>query len=104
MFNYRVDKNIYFQGLSPTKIYKGYSNGTKVAIKETMKSKLSTPLHHEFIRNEMAIHFALSNNSHCDNITRAYDYFENDNSYYLVMEFSPNPDFFEDILENVSSY
>jgi serine/threonine protein kinase len=101
LFKYRIEKNIYYQGLSPNKIYKGILNGLKVAIKETSKARLSTPIHHEFVKNELAIHYSLSKNCSCENITKVYDYFEDETKYYLIMEYSPEPDYFEDLLENV---
>ncbi len=94
---------VYSHGLSPTIIYTGIDNidDSKVAIKQIRKSKIDKPFLHEMAKNELAVHYSLSNNTNCNNIVKAKDYFEDDSSYYLVMEYSPDPNYFEDMFENV---
>jgi serine/threonine protein kinase len=100
---YRKGECIYSQRLTPTSIFQGIDLETKekVILKELKKSKLVTNYMHDFARNELAIHYSLSNFTKCDNIVRVKEYFEDDKAYYLVMECSPDPNFFEDLLENV---
>jgi serine/threonine protein kinase len=73
----------------------------KVAIKEIRKERLTTTWAHEFARNELVLHYSMSKTS-CLNITKVYDYYEDDLNYYLVMECSNEADFFEEMLENVN--
>jgi serine/threonine protein kinase len=77
------------------------SKNIKVAIKEIRKERLLTPNHHDFARNELAIHYSLSNYSNCTNIVKVMDYFEDKNSYYMAMEYSKEHGYFEELLENV---
>jgi serine/threonine-protein kinase Chk2 len=99
--NYKLDgKKIYSSNLSPGVVYSGYDKilESKVAIKELRKGKLNEEYQHEMAKNELAIHFSLSSIS--NNIVKVRDYFEDENAYYLIMEYSEEPDFFEDLLEN----
>ncbi len=98
---YKVDdKIIYKNGLSPSIIHTGeeVSSGLRVAIKELRKEKLKDKEMHEMTKNEFTFHHLLSQVS--SNIVKVKNYFEDDKAYYLVMEFSEEPDFFEDLLEN----
>lgn len=100
--NYKIEETLYTQNLSPTVIYTGtdLTNNTKIAIKELRKSKLKGKLYlNEFAKNEMAIHYSLSRLS--NNIVKVPAYFENEESYLMVMEYSNQPNYFEDLLENV---
>lgn len=54
----------------------------------------------EFAKNELIIHYSLSKLS--NNIVNVIDYFEDENSYRLAMEYCEEPNYFEDILENVT--
>ncbi len=94
------EKTIYANSLSPSVIYKGVevSSGSKVAIKELRKDRLNDESMHEMTKNEFSIHHFMSKIS--NNIVKVKDYYEDEKAYYLVMEFSEEPDFFEDLLEN----
>jgi serine/threonine protein kinase len=100
---YKTDKLIYHQGLNPTCVYMGVDvlDDSKVAIKQINKGRMERSFSHEMARNELAVHYSLSNNTNCNNIVKAKDYFEDEKAYYLVMECSPEPNYFEDMLENV---
>ncbi len=103
---YRKDKMIYSQNLTPTSIYTvtDIETNTKVIIKELRKAKMVNNVMHEFARNELSIHYSLSNYTSNNNIVKVKDYFEDERAYYIVMECSPEPNFFEDILENVNKF
>jgi serine/threonine protein kinase len=101
---FNLKKKIYHQSLSSSHIYIAYLNDIKIAVKEIEKDKLRTPLHHEYVRNELAIHYTLSNNTNCENIVKVYGYYEDESKYYLAMELSPEPDYFENLLENVNFF
>ena len=70
-----------------------------VAIKELRKDRLSKNFLAEFAKNELIIHYSLSKLS--NNIVNVIDYFEDENAYKLAMEYCDEPNYFEDILENV---
>lgn len=100
---YKIDENeIYNASLSASVIYQGYEKktGTKVAIKELKKNKLKQEYLHEMAKNEFSIQASLCCLSEDSNIVQVKDYFENENAYYLIMEYSEEPDYFEDLLEN----
>lgn len=99
--NYKFEeKLIYSNGLSPSIIHMGLEvkSGDKVAIKELKKEKLKDDYMMQMIRNELSIHYFLSKVS--KNVVRVKDYAEDEKSYYLAMECSDEPNFFEDLLEN----
>lgn len=100
---YKIDENIYGSALSMSHVYMGtdLETGNKVAIKEMKKARMEHNYLHELARNELAIHYSLSQYSKCNNIVKAQDYFENNKAYYLIMEYSPDPNYFEDLFENV---
>lgn len=99
--HYTIDEKIYDQQLSPSVIYIGtdINTGQKVAIKELKKSKLTQSFQHCFATNEISLHYCLSRIS--DNIAKAPNYYESSDAYYLVMELSEDPNYFEDLFENV---
>ena len=99
---YKPGKIIYDQELYSTFVYLGTDtkDDSKVAIKQIKKNRMDKSFFHEMARNELAVHYSLSNTK-CNNIVKAKNYFEDDYSYYLVMECSPEPNFFEDMLETV---
>ncbi len=99
--NYEIKKVIYSNGLSPTtiSIAKNLQIDKFVAIKELRKDRLTKNFLSEFAKNEMIIHYSLSKLS--NNIVNVIDYFEDENSFKLAMEYCEEPNYFEDILENV---
>ena len=102
---YKTGKIIYDQELYSTFVYLGTdsTDDSKVAIKQIKKNRMNKSFFHEMARNELAVHYSLSNTK-CNNIVKAKNYFEDESSYFLVMECSPEPNFFEDMLENVKHY
>jgi serine/threonine protein kinase len=76
--------------------------GNRFACKETRKKRLPNSYFHEFIKNEMVFQYSLSKYS--DNIVKVLDYYEDENSYFMVMEYSYQPTYFEDLLENVHKF
>jgi len=100
--NYEINKVIYSQGLSPTviSIAKNLQSDKFVAIKELRKDRLTKNFLAEFAKNELIIHYSLSKLS--NNIVNVIDYFEDEHSYKLAMELCDEPNYFEDILENVN--
>lgn len=73
-----------------------------VALKEMKKEKFKQEFNFEFARNELSIHYSLSKLS--NNIVNALDYYEDEKSFYLLMEYCDDPNYFEEILENVINY
>lgn len=74
-------------------------NGKSYACKSVKKKRLRNSIFHDFTRNEMALQYSLSRSS--DNIARVEEYFEDDVSYAMVMEYSSEPQYFEELLEDV---
>ena len=70
-----------------------------VAMKELRKEKFKQNFNNEMAKSELMFHYSLSKLT--NNIVTAYDYFEDEKSYYLLMEFCDEPNYFEEILENV---
>jgi hypothetical protein len=99
---YKMLDLVYECMLAPTKVYIGedLETGEKVAIKEIVKTKLSKDVYFEFICNELAVSKYLSSIIH--SVVRVYDYFEDDQSFIIVMELCDRPKFFEEMLEDVS--
>lgn len=103
---YTIKELVYECMLAPTKVYIGeeVETGAQVAIKEIVKTKLNInkdkDFFFEFIYNEMAISKYLS--SICHSVVHAHDYFETNDSFIIVMELCDRPNFFEELLENVS--
>ena len=103
--NYLIKKVIFAQSLSPSVISLAECNLTKklVAVKELKKEKFHNKEYlHDFAKNELLIHHSLWKKS--KNIVEVYDYFEDENSYVLLMEYCENATYFEDILENVNIF
>lgn len=99
--NYKIIEKIYTQELASTEILLVEdTNGVKWAAKRILKKKLKSELFHELIRNEFALHFSLS--KLCNNIIKVPDYFEDEVSYLMLMEYSSQPNYFEELLENVN--
>lgn len=99
---YAIEETLYECVIVPTRVFVGkdISTGTPVAIKEINKSKLNNSVLLEFIYNESAIGKYFSNFS--NSVVQVYDYYENDKSICIVMELCDRPNFFEELLENVS--
>lgn len=100
--SYLFIENIYECTLAPTRVYvaKEKNTGILVAIKETTKLKIRNENLLEFAKNEMVISKYLSKT--INSIIQIYDYYESDNTINLVMELCDRPNFFEELLENVS--
>jgi len=97
---YEIIEKIYENPLSATEMYLAIDeNKTPYAIKEIKKSKLRDRLLHELAKSELSIHYSLSKKS--NNIVNVYDYYETESSYYMIMEYCPNPTYFRYQLENV---
>ena len=71
----------------------------KYAAKHVKKNRLQSQVFHEFIKNEMAIQFSLCKLS--DNIVQCEGYYENEDSYLMILEYSAFSHYFNDLLENV---
>jgi serine/threonine protein kinase len=99
--NFQIIEKIYEKELSASIVSQGIDlkANEKVAIKELRKEFLREPYQHEMAKIELSVHHSLSQFS--DNIVNAPYYFENDDSYLLVMEYCEEPNFFENLLENV---
>ena len=99
---YTFKKEIYENPLSPSKIHLAINkNGEKFAIKEIKKDKLYEPFQVQFARNEISIHHSHSKKSKF--IASVYEYYENDSSFFMVMEYCSNSNYFQHRLENVFS-
>jgi serine/threonine protein kinase len=98
--NFRTIGLIYSSPFTKTKInLLEDSQGKKYATKEILKEKLSENYMHEFAKNELAVHFSMCRKS--PNIVKVYDYFEDEEKYAMIMEYSSEPNYFENRLENV---
>ncbi len=100
--DYLYTEILYDVIVAPTKVFlaKNIKTGMPVAIKQVCKVKLNTYMLFEFIWNEFAITKYLSTIS--PNIIQIVDYYEDDKFLSLVMEYCDRPNFFEELLENVS--
>ena len=97
---YKIIEKIYSNVLANSEILLlEDSEGVKYAGKQTKKKRLSNNNFHEFTKNEMVIQYSLSRFS--KHIVKIIDYFENEEFYIMVMEYSYQPNYFEDLLENV---
>ena len=92
---------IYELPMSATIIYKVVDKKTKktYALKELRKERLKENYLHEFAKNESAIHYSMSKLSNL--IVKVPHYFESQDSYYMVMEYSSLHGYFEELLEKV---
>ena len=99
--NFKIIKTIIPNGLSPTVIHvaEEINSNKMVAMKELRKEKFKQNFNTEMAKNELIIHNSLSKLS--NNIVTVYDYYEDEKSFYLLMEFCEEPNYFEEILENV---
>jgi len=102
--NFKIIKTIIPNGISPTIIHlaQDLNNGKMVALKELRKEKFKHDFNFEFARTELSIHYSLSKLS--NNIVHVLDYYEDEKSFYLLMEYCDEPNYFEEILENVIFY
>jgi hypothetical protein len=99
--NFKKIETIYKTPLAATEInLVETEKGERYAAKEILKKKLRYSYSHEFIRNEMALQFSLSRI--CENIVPVLEYYEDDERYVMVMDYSKQPDYFDDLLENVN--
>lgn len=97
---YEFVEKIYENPLSATEMHLAIDeNKAPFAIKEIKKSKLKDKLLQELAKSELSIHYSLSKKS--NNIVNVYDYYETENSFFMVMEYCPNPTYFSYQLENV---
>lgn len=98
--NFTKIESIYSTALAATEINLIQNKqGEMFASKEILKKKLKNSYSHEFIKNEMALQFSFSRL--CENIVPVIDYYEDDDKYVMVMDYSKQPDYFDDLLENV---
>jgi len=96
---YKIVQQVYDNPLAATKIYLAQdSNEMPFAIKEIRKEKLKDKFGIELARNEMTTHYTLSKMSNY--ICSVPEYFENEQSYYMIMEYCSNPNYFQYRLEN----
>ena len=97
---YSVKETIYTNELAIGKILLLIDKyGCKYAAKQYMKNRIRNPVLHEFTKNELAMQTSLGKLS--NNIVKVLDYYEDHESYVMVMEYSYQPTYFEDLLENV---
>lgn len=99
---FKIVELVYECIVAPTKVFIGENKetGELVAIKETVKSKLSKDFLYEFLYNELAVSRFLSQITH--SVVQVYDYYEELDSFIIIMELCDRPNFFEELLENVS--
>ena len=71
-----------------------------VAIKQVNKAKLNNLMMFEFIFNEFVVTNYLS--TYLDSVVKVIAYYEDDQNLSMVMEYCNRPNFFEELLENVS--
>ena len=97
---YKLTSQLYENPLGATKILIGNDfNDTQYAIKEIKKEKLKESFYFELAKNELSIHFSLSRKSNY--IVGVPEYYENDSSYFMIMDFCTYPNYFQYRLENV---
>jgi serine/threonine protein kinase len=100
---YKIQETIYNNELSPSTIYMALDETSKkVAVKRVKKDRLGKGYLHDFARNEMVIQQSLGRLS--NNIVKVPDYFEDNETFTMVMEYSEDPTYFEELLENVNMY
>lgn len=100
--DYILQETLYDVVVAPTKILIGkhaLSENT-VAIKQVNKSKLNNLMMFEFIFNEFVVTNYLS--TYLDSVVKVIAYYEDDQNLSMVMEYCNRPNFFEELLENVS--
>lgn len=101
---YELNMILYQVDVAPTTVYLAQhkEKGTTVAVKYIDKSKLSTFELKDMICNEFALTAKLS--KYIPEIIQVYEYYEDEESYSMVMEYCDRPNYFEEMLENVSIY
>jgi len=92
---------VYELALSPTVILKVRNKKTKeiFALKQIKKEKLHESYLHEFAKIECAVQYSIGKLSNL--IVNVPQYFEDKDSYYIVMEYSKYHGYFEELLEKV---
>jgi hypothetical protein len=101
--SFREIQIIYSSSLAATQILLVEDlEGHKYAAKKIYKNKLRSSYMHEFLKNEIAIQFSLSRLS--ENIVKVPEYFEDEERYIMLMEYSSFTDYFDDMLENVKFF
>jgi hypothetical protein len=101
--SFRELQSIYSSSLAATQILLVEDlEGNKYAAKKIYKNKLRSSFMHEFLKNEIAIQFSLSRLS--ENIVKVPEYFEDEERYIMLMEYSSFTDYFDDMLENVKFF
>ena len=97
---YKIIQQFYENPLAATTMHIAIDeNESQYAVKEIKKSKLKEKYQYELAKNELSIHYSLSKKSNY--IVNVSDYFENENSFFLVMEYCNRPNYFQYRLENV---
>ena len=98
---YKIQETIYNQQLSASKIFLAIDidNNLNVAIKRVKKDRLTQSFMHELAKNEIVLQYSLSRLS--NNIVKVPAYFEDEEYFTTIMEYSEEPCYFEDLLENV---
>ena len=98
--NYKIVQTLYENPLAATKIYIALDNKeNQCAIKEIKKERLRESFNIELARNELSIHYSLSKKSNY--IAAVPEYYETEQSYFMIMEYCTNPNYFQYRLENV---
>jgi serine/threonine protein kinase len=92
---------LYEMTLSPTIILKVLDKKTKkiYAVKQLKKERLKQSYLHEFAKNESTIHYSMGKISNL--VVNVPHYFEDNESYFMVMEYSKLFGYFEELLEKV---
>ena len=99
--NYKIGEQLYSNSLACSRISLiEDNNGTQFAVKEIFKNKLRNNFVQEFAKNELCLHYSLSKLSR--SIVKIDNYYEDEERYTMVMEYSYDPEYFVDLLENVS--
>lgn len=98
---YEKIKIIYEVPLSPTTIIKVMEKKTKkiYALKQLNKVRLKQNYQHEFAKNEILINHSMGKLSKL--IVQVPNYFEDDQAYYMVMEYTNMHGYFEQLLQKV---
>jgi serine/threonine protein kinase len=98
---YKVINTIYSLELAAAEVLlvEDIDTRIKYAAKHVKKGRLNGEMFHQFIKNEMALHYSLCRLS--SNIVVCEEYYEGEESYVMVMEYSNQPDYFNRLLEKV---
>ena len=100
--DYVIRETLYDVIVAPTRVFIGKDklSDRLVAIKQVNKKKLSSYLMFEFIYNEFVITKYLS--SYLTSVVQVIDYYDDEENLSMVMEYCDRPNFFDELLENVS--